>query len=531
VKRVAALAALLLALAAAAVRAATDTGPKLDVLPADVVFDMSTALRAPVIVLLHNPGHRAIARAKLDLIAPAGIDVTIVRSPRLPSSGDLTWRVDVGGNGAAPSPAKLVVLATYGTSGTGPPSPAVAAGTLAITLQPPVAAASALKTALVPGDGIVDELNPLDAQLLIENPTRRAVDVDGIATVAPAYVRIAPAAALRASIPPGGTARIPLHITSASAVPGTYALVVGFHARYRGAKTAESGVVQGKITVGVPGAGEAMQFLGIPSLLLLPGALVIITFTSVFTLLMRRAAIDWKQPWLLVLAVVLSFGAALLYPIVTRHYLGIAHDYLRGYDLRDVISIWMGSIVIGAAFACALAAVLKVQRWLDDRAARRLTAEERRLNPSTDDKPLDVLRKLLANNVAGFRLEQRRRVDGTLSTETLVQLPFGPADSGKRWLAHAAVVARAAGKQSASASQVCQDAIGATLLRIEASVKASSHDLREAETQLVRDVERGLLSNDIELRWDGKQGEGPRIVSDADYYPPDQARVPFLRVD
>lgn len=520
--RVTGAAAMLLALMVPVSVAAADTSPKLDVQPAEVVFDMGTASRAPVVVLLHNPAHLSIARAKVDLIAPAGVDAKIMRSPLLPSSGDLMWRIDVAGTGEAPSPSKLVVLATYATSRTGPAAAAVAASTLAITLQPPVAAAGALKATLLPSEGTVDELNPLDVRLQIESTARRAIDVDSVELLAPAYVQFVGKTQVHAALPPGGTLSIPLRLTAKTAVPGVYALVVGFRARYHGTTVRASGAAQGKITVGIPGAGEAMQFLGIPSLLLLPGILAIIAFTTTFALLMRRTATDWKQPGLLLIAIVLSFFAALIYPVITGLILGMAHDYLHGYDLRDVIYLWIGSI--GTGFAAAV--IVAVISWF---VARRSDTHKRQFDPNPHDTQIEVLRKLQRNKVPGFRLQQQHRSDGTRPNETLLQLPFGPTEPGMRWLVPGATCKH---KDETHAAKARERAVQQALIALEDAcnaVGANGADAarRDAESALLRQVEEGLKNNEIELGWCRRDDGGPRQTAE---YEPVNGQVAFLEV-
>lgn len=496
---------------------ATDSKPPLEVQPSDVTFDMATAKRAPLVVLLHNPSRRRITRAKLTFVAPAGLDAKVAAAPRLPSSDDLTWRVNVGGDGLAPSPAKLVVLATYATDTA---SASVAASTVTVTLQPPVAATSALKAEVLPPEGIVDERNPLVLRLRIENPTRRAVEIERVELVAPAYVQIASQPAPRKILAAGASDSIPVTLTAKTAIPGTYTLVIAFKARFRGAASGwEPAIAQGKVTVGIPGVSEALQFLGIPSLLLLPGILAIITFTTIFALLTHRAAIDWKQPALLVIAVILSFAAASIYPIVTRYGFGIARDYLHGYDLSDVIYLWIGSILAGLIAAGVAASTV----WLV--ATERAKRERDRLaklglmEPDIADEAIDVLHKLERQAVVRLRLTQMRRRTDDQHGPVLLALPFGAHAPGERWLVPRAFFSRT-GETPESTARVTQ---------VRAALESLERDDVGAVAALVAAVDQGLAAGEIALRWGNNNVNGPRKVNDADYIaPPELGPIGFL---
>lgn len=144
-----------------------------------------------------------------------------------------------------------------------------------------------------------------------------------------------------------------------------------------------------------------MQLLGIPSLLLMPGVLTLITLFSAATFLTRTKQIDWKNPILIVVVVTLSFIYAFSYPQVVKHF-GPERDYLRGYDLKDVVYLWCGSIIIGLLVSLIYTGVY----WL---FRGRLYPE-----PSVRDEARDILRKMAWRNV-DFRMQRLRKNEQSAS--------------------------------------------------------------------------------------------------------------------
>ena len=282
-----------------------------------------------------------------------------------------------------------------------------------------------------------------------------------------------------------------------AAIPGTYALVLNFQARFRDAPAAgwEAATAQSKITIGIPGVTEALQFLGIPSLLLLPGVLMILTLVTVLPWLTRLPQIDWKTPGLLLLAILLSFVAAYVYPKVTGYELGVAHDYLQGYDLHDIVWLWSGSMTVGLVAAGVTAVVHRIITCIRARYASLY-------EPQEGEEPIKVLTKLHYHR-APFKLLQRRRA-GQLDGVTMLLLPFGPAPNGQQWLVPRAIV-------TASAAQVTND-IQRLLEKIDTATPG-------AVNELVQKIKSGLSTRppQVTLRWPEDQNTGPQRVNATDY--------------
>jgi hypothetical protein len=380
----------------------------------------------------------------------------------------------------------------------------------AATNAPPQQAADVLKVTLFPSEGNVDELNPLHVTLHVGNPSNRLIAIDRISLLSPAYLTLngKPPSVIR--IAPGESVDIALTLRTNVAVPGTYALVLELFSRFAGTKASwEPAFAQGKVTIGIPGIGDAMQFLGIPSLLLLPGILMIITFAALFGALTHRPAIDAKQPILLVIAVLLSFLTVPIYPWFTRLTLGVPRNYLHGYDLEDVIYLWTMSIVLGAVVAIIAAAI---DRWLWNR------------QPHETDKPIVVLRKLSSRRVSEFRLagyRKRPANEGGPVGPLMLALPFGKADDGKMWLVPRVRPYRI--KETPSAHNRI-DRIG----QILESFDNPQNKIPDADGELLRTLRAGLAASEIRLIWDNGETFGPRQAQSTDYQTVDGDTIVFV---
>lgn len=512
---------LVLALLTTAVAARTaslaESSVAFEVQPSEVTVDMGARSRTELLASLHSSSGTAIAGATLKFISPAGITVRAVPLAFQTTSSQLLWRVDVVGHVGASPTSKLIVLAAYGRAQTSELQTAVA--TVSLTVRPRLSAASVLQTTIFPAESNVDEFNPLKLTLEVENPTERFAYLRKIAVLAPRYVQLQEPPDGIVTIPPGNDITIPIKLGATQALPGTYSLVIAYRTRLRGnAGPWETAIAQSKITIGIPGVTEAMQYLGIPSLLLLPGVLMIIAFATLFALIARQPAVDLKQPWLLVLAVTLSFFVAFLYPHIAPHNFGEPRDYLRGYDLWDVIYLWVSSIFLGVLAGAIAAVTVQIRKRL--------------LQPHESDSQLDVLQKLQRYRVTGFKLVQLRKRPGPNNEPPgppMLVLPFGNAESGQLWLVPRARF-RSVGVSDEAAKRVTD--IEATLEQFDNPHNSIAENAR-LQRLLVELVKTGLEGNapDIALSWDGEETSGPRKVDSATYVSGGEAKLAFLHAE
>lgn len=180
------------------------------------------------------------------------------------------------------------------------------------------------------------------------------------------------------------------------------------------------------LTVGVPGLSEVQAIIQVPSFLLLPGFLICTVFlmTWRFWRPAPAAGADGLPGWLSValspavwvLAITASFLVVWIYPSFTD-LLGLGRrEILFGFELADVMRIWLGSILLG--FLLGSAALT-----LDNLIA----AYRHRNDYKFSDSPLNLLEKMSAK---GQPLVLPYKVVGT--NERLYALDALPA-SGDIW--------------------------------------------------------------------------------------------------
>lgn len=204
-------------------------------------------------------------------------------------------------------------------------------------------------------------------------------------------------------------------------------------------------VLSKEFQVGVFGEQEILAATAIPSFLLLPGFLFVITGLLLLKWSWKKEPIplNLKEPQFWIFAITLSLLIVIVYPIVSGALLSwyyqravAGRNLLQGYGFTDILYLWLGVIVLAILLWAVLSALALTIRgivtWLRQRHAREHFA-------ATNDTPLNVLHKL-ANNRLGFALEQVEfKRDG--KTQIIFTLPreLGAPD-GKRWLVPAAQV-------------------------------------------------------------------------------------------
>lgn len=151
----------------------------------------------------------------------------------------------------------------------------------------------------------------------------------------------------------------------------------------RGVRAQADAVVKHAFTYSVLGESDFLTAIGVPSFLVLPGFLIVMAYR----IPARRAGgrgvelppLDVSTAEFLAISVSLSVLAIPLFWLVTG-LTGTARTYLTGYGVRDLLTVWIGSVVVGfAAFAIP---------WATTTIRTRLRV------PSATDDPRTLLRRL-----------------------------------------------------------------------------------------------------------------------------------------
>lgn len=261
-----------------------------------------------------------------------------------------------------------------------------------------------------------------------------------------------------------------------------------------------SQIVTHELTVGIPGLEGVQTLIQVPSFLLLPGFLICVV--AMMTWRWRRPPAPeagkpaaWTtvaiSPPLWVLAISLSMAVVWLYPIVSSR-LGAGHrNLLQGFDLSDVIRVWVGSILSGFILACFALGGLWCRKIYRDRN-----------NFGAKDKPEVALRKMKRQGLQTLSFQMRNETD----TGRLFRVG-GLMDDGKVWALPA--IRYSAGQGFDEAAFV-------------AAIRANKVG------EIVEMVDRAVKGGTLSVRWDNvPNGSGPRIVDASIFSNPHQAGVLF----
>ncbi len=260
---------------------------------------------------------------------------------------------------------------------------------------------------------VLDESQPVNGYLTVTNPSERGLEVE---IVCPASDRLTfdfPALASKGlrdcscingkdgpackdsvtrkfNLTPGEAVPVPISIsTKDGAAPGKRKIAFQTNLSWndRGCGYTATVVATEDLEVGIFGQSEILTALGIPSLLVLPGVLVMLVFGMLWKAGVRfgRPTAEFpyqtKTPEFWLFAVSLSFIAVLVGRWVFQR------PYLNIYQLSDLMWLWFLSALVGGSvfIACDLA-------WSAVLRARR--RHEEREKPLPDDDPRKILEKL-----------------------------------------------------------------------------------------------------------------------------------------
>lgn len=341
-------------------------------------------------------------------VAPGGAEVA-----SLPAGGSHAWAVQVTSRADEFEKRKLVFQVHFEAeaAGAAESQPGVRAIAVDVTGREPPLLSNLATLEVVPLQGSIGEMRPAHVALVVRNTSHRVLtlthvccrrpfelevqrvggeprspaleDHDALPLTCVTPVRLDPI-----SIGPGDSEAVELKVgLGASGIqPGKQKLV--FEAvlqwEYFGRKQIGSLVRDHEVELGIVGESQLLTLLGVPSFLVLPGFLVIVTMSLLWRLGWKPPEKDANasfplpaaQPEFWVVAVAISIAAVPLYWLTGR-------NYLAGYALRDLVLVYGGSIALGAIVYTVILLIL--------RAVHR--SRQKRLFSARDD-PLTVLRKL-----------------------------------------------------------------------------------------------------------------------------------------
>jgi hypothetical protein len=446
------------------------------------------------------------ADPKLSFTASPGLEIKI--GDRTVAAGDIVWPVSVRLAGDAPDESAVDFRLAYAVASTAPgrdaaatpappPTTRLQRARLAVTVAPsrdasPAADADiSIKTDFA---GIVYGV-PARAYLLIKNTSSYPFTVDKPDFAKPDFLTVAVALPMadRTSVPPHATLRLPLDIRimeSGKSQVGEWLILAGVTLRRgdgAGERTATT-VVEQKVPVGVPGVSDVLKALDLPSLLLVPGALVLATWSLLLGAgdAAKPKWLEWKSSSFWVVSITISIGviaaASRIWDI----------NFLIAYNVDDVGKLWLGCVGGGVAtFILYLIAKGGLNRW---RAWRAETKRQARV-PLTTDKPIAIMRKLSHANMR-FYLEGYERTVLT-QQQPIFKLDF-PAPDKQAWAVPRMMLKRL--RDDKAAKDVVQ------------RITNANNRQQDGPDPLVDALEHGLKKKWISLLWEAGELSGPQAL-------------------
>lgn len=498
--RVSLLPVLLLAGAAPAL-AATAPQVTLETQPATV--SVPPQGKADVLVIFRNGSDQRLSGLRLSWLAPSGVEVA-AGSETLPDVGpyeEVSGTLRVSRDPRRPVPGEISLRVAYRWLRDGKEVPRIAVAPLKVSLQQWEKIETVASVEVKTSARALFEHRPGRLYVVVTNTSNEPVEVSGVEPVAPPFIQVEVQEPPEETLGPRGTLVVPCEVEvrgsgKAPVRPGKHLILfkVGLSWRSGGRELSGIQVASHELDVGVLGESEILTALGVPTFLVLPGFLMVVTFGLLWKVVPSpsgQARKDFplaaKSPELWLVAISLSILAAAVYPLITGG-LGDRRSYLEGYDLVDVIRVWMGSILIALV---AFLVMHSVGRW--QAAQQRKREEERRKSVfSPGDDPLSVLRKLKLQGAPVYRERADVKLDGRVRRAFLLR-----RDGDRYWIAP-----------------------GIELVGMD---QADAAARRDVEDQLTQNGDPGILAGLIEgtqgvrARWDPDPGfDGIRSIPTTD---------------
>jgi hypothetical protein len=386
-----------------------------------------------VLVIARNRTASSLHDVQLSWFTNAGVDMTVEgpQSEFLVPQGVLAWTLRLSQANEGPVEGTVHVRIDYSWQ---PESqalavPGVAHGTLEVTGPEPEPAEDMVQVRVETAVGSLMEHRPGMVYLVVTNVSAAPVQVTEISPAGPEFVTFNEAGLTSGVVlAPREAHAFPFEVCVTGIVrPGKHLLLyqVAFQSERGGRTRAGKAIATHEVQVGVLGESDILTALGVPSFLLLPGFLMLVTAGLLWRFVPARSGdfpLKAKDAEFWLLAITLSLLAAGVYPLATG-WAGGARNYLEGYGLRDVMWVWCGSVVLAAVGYLAAIGGLNIQH--------RLASWYRgRVKPSPTDGPIVVLQKLHRQDL-GVRLPRVKvEVGGEVQQGFLLE----PQAEGQQWL-------------------------------------------------------------------------------------------------
>jgi hypothetical protein len=368
---------------------------------------------ATLLVVAQNTSTAPVRALQLSALPHAGLDVTIPASElqALAPGASHAWLVSLALVEREQLEAEVQFRLDYRSPGS-PDTAGVAFTTVSVTTIAPQPVSEVVALTLLGSDRPVYEQQPAAYTLLISNSTALPVTIEQVRVTTGPFLEAKELPTTPFTI--GGQSSYPLRFTVSAPPaiqPGREALTVSADVTWRRRGVEQHGTVTTTrdVTIGVLGETAALTVLGVPSLLILPGFLLLAAFGYAAGFGKGEA----RPPWLpaagsadfWMLAITGSIAITVVYPALSN-----GRNYLVAYGLGDIVRLWLGTLLAGGTLGAVVRAVPAIIRW--------------RRTPAAGDEPHEAIAKL------GRRRESLQRPRVELAPATAALLLADPEQNG-----------------------------------------------------------------------------------------------------
>ncbi len=429
---------------------AQGTGVQVELTPNTI--QLAAGDSANVLAIIRNDSPYAIEDLQIRYVSDLSLTVTpqTLASQVVKPGGVLAWPVEVKQSVPGRSVGALYFWLGYSThSDKEGAIQGVTVATLQVQERPPLAIDKQVTLKLESAVDELDENRSARLYMVVTNMAAVPVTVKKIETYAPDFLRMmTPNLGNGVVLQPQTAQTFPVTVTiTNTAVPGNHRVILAVDLSWVDAGQTRTGAVAVAQTlpVSILGESELLKLMGVPSFLFLPGFLALATFAALWTRvapkkkILEPLSIEEKA----LLAVSVSFIAAFVYPWFAN-----GRSYLSGYGLRDVISVWFGSILAATIAWILLSAFLAIRIRIRiakaNRIARQHEDEVRQKTPTKNDSPVQMLERMV---LLGATLPPKQVMVnlGSAKAARAFQVLPEPDASEKFWVTPPVLMTRAGG--------------------------------------------------------------------------------------
>lgn len=405
---------------------------EVDVVPASLTYRPDTT--GSVLIVVRNPSDTAVTDVTASWFTNTGLGdpQSLPTLPRLEPGAEYAWRLDLSAvePELASGSFQVRVDYTWRSADNATPVAGIATGSIEITVSPQPAATDLIGAEVRSAGETIYEHRPGAIYLVLTNKSQTELKVTEVEVQTRDFIDVGLQndddelqndqvklhdKTFPINLQPGETRTITYDAQATDrARPGKQLVVFNVQVDSRG--TLRNLVVSQEVDVAILGESDLLAVFQAPSLLLLPGLIIVAIGGLCWRLVLPgRKYLQPKEAEFWGVSVTLSLVVALLYPLVTsidaigRRFSdrpgSISRNYLTGYGFADIVALFVISLAVPIVVAAVVGTtlfVIRLRRQANAEKAKReeqarqqqAQEEEAARTPTRDDTPPHVLTKL-----------------------------------------------------------------------------------------------------------------------------------------